>query len=197
MTIRQAIDKLIDNHLLIRKRHSGTFLLSDKTPMLIRHSLENIPIYYDDIRQAGFDPSYKTLGKKVIPGTEPVVSKLGLRVGDPVLSIYRMMLASNLPLALERCYLPSNLFPKLIDRNFDTVLYDLIKDYQILPHYAEQEIGAVLPNASECKLLKVKNTCPCIQISSLVFDQSGRPIELSLALHRGDKYRFRCSIGKS
>lgn len=196
MTIRHAIDELVENHLLVRKRRSGTFLLSERSPMLIRRSLETIPTYYDDIRQAGFDPSYKTLEGKVICGTEPEVSRLGLRTGDPVLSIYRMMLASNMPLALERCYLPANLFPGLIDRNLDTVLYDLMRDYQIVPHFAEQEIGAVLPNASERRLLKVKETCPCIQISSVVFDQSGCPIELSVALHRGDKYRFRCSIGK-
>ncbi len=196
MTVRQAIDKLIETHLLVRKRHSGTFLLSEKTPMLIRRSLGNIPIFSDDIRQAGFDPSYKTLEAKIITSTEPEASKLGLGDGDPVLSIYRMMLANKMPLALERCYLPDKLFPGLIDRNFDTVLYDLMKDYQIEPHFAEQEIGAVLPNLSECKLLKVKEACPCIQITSLVFDQSGRPIELSVALHRGDKYQFRCSIGK-
>ena len=197
MTIRQAIEKLIEDHLLVRKRHSGTFLLSEKSPMLIRRSLENVRTYYDDIRQAGFEPSYKTLEAKVISGTEPDVSKLGLQAGDPILSIYRMILANNMPLALEKCYLPNNLFPGLIDQNFDTALYDLMRDYQIVPHYAEQEIGAVLPNASERKLLKVKETCACIQISSLVFDQSRRPIELSVALHRGDKYRFRCSIGKS
>jgi DNA-binding GntR family transcriptional regulator len=196
MTIRHAIDELVENHLLVRKRRSGTFLLCEKSPMLIRRSLESIPTYYEDIKQAGFDPSYKTLEAKVISGTEPDVSKLGLRAGDPVLSIYRMMLANNLPLALERCYLPGKLFPGLIDRNLDTALYDLMRDYQIVPHFAEQEIAAVLPNASERRLLKVTERCPCIQISSLAFDQSGRPIELSVALHRGDKYRFKCSIGK-
>ena len=196
MTIRQAIDKLIEDHRLVRRRRSGTFLLSEKSSMLIRRSLGNLPIFYNDIREAGFEPSYKTLEAKVIAGTEPDVSKLGLRAGDPVLSLYRLMLANNMPLALERSYLPANLFPGLIDRKVD-ILYDLMKEYQIVPHFAEQEIGAVLPNASERKLLKVKETCPCIQITSLVFDQGGRPVELSLALHRGDKYRFRCSIGKS
>ena len=196
MTIRHAIERLIDSHLLVRKRRSGTFLLSENSPMLIRRSLETVPTYYDDIRQAGFEPSYKTLEAKVVSGTEPDVLKLGLRAGDPVLSIYRMILANNTPLALERCYLPSSLFPGLIDRNLNTALYDLMRDYQIVPHFAEQEIAAVLPNAAERKLLKVKETCPCIQISSLAFDQSGRPIELAVALHRGDKYRFKCSIGK-
>jgi DNA-binding GntR family transcriptional regulator len=196
MTIRQAIDKLVEDHLLVRRRHSGTFLLSEKSPTLIRRSLENISTYYDDIKQAGLDPAYKMLEAKVIPATETEVAKLGVQAGDPVLSIYRMIVASTTPLVLERCYLPGNLFPGLIDRNLDTALYDMMKDYQIVPHFALQEIGAVLPNLSERRLLKVKETCPCIQIESLTFDQSGRPIELALALHRGDKYRFRCSIGK-
>jgi DNA-binding GntR family transcriptional regulator len=196
MTIRQAINKLVEGHLLVRKRRTGTFLLSDKNPMLIR-SLENISTYYDDIREAGLDPSYKTLEATIVPVTEPHASSLGLLVGDPVLSIYRMMLASDVPLVLERCYLPASLFPGLLDRNLNTMLYVLMKDeYQIVPSFAQQEIGAVLPNPAERKLLKVNLTCPCIQINSLAFDQEGRPIELAMALHRGDKYRFRCSIGK-
>ena len=196
MTVRQAIDKLVGDHLLVRKRRSGTFLLSERSPMLIR-SLEDISTYYDDIREAGLDPSYRTLEAKVIRGTEFEASPLRLRVGDPVLSIYRLMAASNLPLVLERCYLPAHLFPDLINRNLDTILYALMKDhYHIVPYFAQQEIGAVLPDVSERRLLKIKATCPCIQIRSLTFDQTGRPIELALALHRGDKYRFKCSIGK-
>jgi DNA-binding GntR family transcriptional regulator len=196
MTIRQAIDKLIGDHLLARKRRAGTFLLSDKSPVLIR-SLETISTYYEDIREAGLDPSYRTLDAKVIPGTEPYISHLGLRAGDPVFSIYRLMLASNVPLVLERCYLPGDLFPGLLERNLDTVLYDLMKrDYHIVPHFAQQEIGAVLPNLAERKLLKIKETCPCIQVHSIAYDQTGRPIEFALGLHRGDKYRFKCSIGK-
>ncbi len=195
MTVRQAIDKLVEEHLLARKRHSGTFLISERSPMLIRRSLENIPTYYEEIKQAGFDPRYKTLEAKVVSGTDDA-SRLRLQPGDPVLSIFRMISAGDMPLALERCYLPGALFPGLIDQNLETVLYNLMKDYQIVPHFAEQEIAAVLPNAFERKLLRITETCPCIQISSLVFDPNGRPIELSVALHRGDKYRFRCSIGK-
>lgn len=196
MTIRQAINKLVEDHLLMRKRGSGTFLLSDKNPMLVR-SLENISTYYDDIQEAGLDPSYRTLEAKIIPATEAHASNLRLQVGDPILSIYRMMLASNVPLVLERCYLPAGLFPDLLDRNLNTMLYVLMKDeYQIVPYFAQQEIGAVLPTPAERKLLKLNLTCPCIQINSLAFDQEGRPIELAMALHRGDKYRFRCSIGK-
>ena len=33
MTVRQAIDKLVNNHMLIRTRGKGTFLLSEKTPV--------------------------------------------------------------------------------------------------------------------------------------------------------------------
>jgi GntR family transcriptional regulator len=196
MTVRQAINKLINDHMLVRKRGKGTFLLSEKYPVLTR-SLGGIATYHDDIVQAGLEPCYRTLEAR-IDRTEPeVAAHLGLPQGDPVVYMKRLMLASTIPMVLERCYLPAELFPDILEKELDTVLYKIIHEfYGMNLMQARQELSSVLPSEEERKLLKISSNCPCIKVEGIVHNDKGRIIEYTRSLYRGDKYRFQCSIGR-
>jgi GntR family transcriptional regulator len=195
MTVRQAIDKLVNDHMLVRKRGKGTFLLSEKYPVLTR-SLEGISTYFDDIVNAGLEPCYRTLEAKIDSFDESITSQLGLQPGDQVVYMKRLMLASNVPLVLERCYLPAELFADILEKELNTMLYKIIRDsYGMTLVHSRQELTAVLPSEEERKLLKIGSTCPCIRVEGVVHNDSGRVIEYTRSLYRGDKYRFQCSIG--
>ncbi|GAB6037892.1 GntR family transcriptional regulator [Fundidesulfovibrio butyratiphilus] len=195
MTVRQAIDKLVGDHILVRKRGRGTFLLSEKSPVLTR-ALENITTYHADIVGAGLEPRYVTLEAAIMPASQEEAENLGLSPGDPVVSLYRLMLASGVPLVLERSRLPAELFPGILEHRLDVQLYDVVgRVYPMHLIHSRQEIGAVLPTRREAELLQIAETCPCIWVESVVFNDEGRAVEFSRALHRGDKYRFTCSIG--
>lgn len=196
MTVRQAIDKLVGEHMLVRMRGKGTFLLSDKKPVLTR-SLETISTYHDDIARAGLIPRYKLLEAKIIPADANVATQLGLDEGADVVYLYRLMLASNVPLVLEQCYLPADLFSRIMDHKLDTILYQIIiNEFKMSLSYSRSEIGAILPDEREKKLLKIGDNCPCLWAEGVVFNDTGRAVEFTRTLYRGDKYRFKCSIGK-
>ena len=196
MTVRQAIDKLVSDHMLVRKRGKGTYLLSEKRPVLTR-SLETISTYHDDIAKAGLEPCYRTLEAKILPASETVAAQLRMAEGADVVYLYRLMLASDVPLVLEHCYLPAELFPDLLTLPLDTILYKIIDSvYGMNLIHSRQEIGAVMPSDSERKLLKIGEKCPCIWSEGVVFNDKGRAVEFTHAIYRGDKYRFKCSIGR-
>ena len=196
MTVRQAINKLVGDHMLIRKRSQGTFLLSEKKPVLVR-SLESISTYHDDIVDAGLHPLYKTAESGIIPASEEIAAALNLCVGDDVVYLHRIMLASGVPLVSEKSYLPADLFPGILEYNVNIVLYRILQEeYGMRLMHSRQEIGATLPSDSEKRALKISDTCPCLSVESVVFNDKGRAVEFSRALHRGDKYRFKCSIGQ-
>ena len=196
MTVRQAIDKLVNDHMLVRKRGKGTYLLSEKRPVLTR-SLETISTYHDDIAKAGLEPRYKTLEARIIPAEEAVAAHLGLPAGSDVVYLYRLMLANDVPLVLEHCYLPADIFSGLLERSLDEILYKIIiSEYKMSLNYSRNEIGATLPTDGEKKLLKIGDDCACLWVEGVVFNDEGRAVEFSRALYRGDKYRFKCSIGK-
>lgn len=195
MTVRQAIDKLVNDHMLVRKRSKGTFLLSEKSPVLTR-SLESITTYYDDIISAGMEPHYKTIAAGIEFASAEIAAHLNIEVTQPVIFLYRLMLASGVPLVLERSVLPTDLVPDFLEKKLDTVLYKVLhEDYGMRLLHSRQELGAVMPTENERKYLKIGDNCPCIWVESVVFSDTGRAVEFSRALHRADKYRFRCAIG--
>ena len=122
MTVRQAIDLLVSNHMLIRIRGKGTFLLSEKTPVLTR-SLKEISSYYEDIVKAGLTPRYKTLIAVIKEADEYISEKLEVNVGSQIVYLKRLMLANDMPLVLERCYLPEELFPDILKKNTNNMIY--------------------------------------------------------------------------
>lgn len=196
MTVRQATNKLVGEHILVRKPSKGTFLLSEKSPVLTR-MLANITTYHDDIAAAGLEPQYKTIDARIVPCPEELAPRLGLAPGDPTVYLSRLMLASKVPLVLERGHLPADVFPGIVDMDLNTGLYFIMShQYSITPKRSYQEIEAVMPTPAEQKLLKIGDRCPCLLVRTEVQDDQGRTVEVSSALHRGDKYRFRCAIGQ-
>lgn len=195
MTVRQAIDKLVEDHMVVRKRSKGTFLLSEKSPVLTR-SLENITTYHDDIVKAGLHPRYRTIEVKVVPAEEQIATAMGLAPGAPIVYLKRLMLANSVPLVLERCYLPHARFPGIADMDLNTPTYGImVEKYDLVPHHSTQEISAVMPGEMERKQLKMHEGSPCILVECTVYDREGNVVELSVSHHRGDKYKFRCAIG--
>lgn len=196
MTVRQAIDKLVSNHMLIRTRGKGTFLLSEKMPVLTR-SLEGISTYHEDIVKAGLEPRYKTLEAFVREPDPFVAEKLQLDAGSQVVFLKRVMLASNIPLVLEYCYLPDDLFADILDKNLNSILYNVIKnEYGMRLMHSRQEISAIIPDDLDRKILKINSSCACICVESVVFNDFGRAVEYAYSVYRGDKYKFKCDIGK-
>lgn len=195
MTVRQAIDMLVSNHMLIRIRGKGTFLLSEKTPVFTR-SLGEISSYYEDIVDAGLTPRYKTLTAMIKEADEYISEKLEIEPGDQIIYLKRLMFADDTPLILERCYLPEELFPDILEKNTNNILYKLIREeYGMNLMRSRQELGAVIPAEHEQKILKIDNTCACIWVDGTVYNDNGRAVEFTHSIYRGDKYRFNCDIG--
>jgi GntR family transcriptional regulator len=196
MTVRQAVDKLVSDRILMRKRGQGTYLLPAEGAVPTR-SLATISSYHNDIATAGLNPRYKLLEVKVIPADEYVAKQLGLAKGTDVISLFRLMLASGVPLVLERSYLPAHLLTGLLGSSLETNIYEVIaKNYNMTLSYSRNEIGAIIPTKEERKLLRITTQCACLWVEGVVYNDKDFAVEYSRALCRGDKYRFKCSSGK-
>lgn len=197
MTVRQAIDILVNDHIVVRKRGRGTFLLRKAPAAMLTRSPEAISTYHGDIIRAGLTPLYTILdARSKIPSTE-VLHNLALAPDTPVIYIKRVVYAQDVPLVIERSYLPQELFPDLLERPLDTALYEVIYEhYGMRLARSLQELQAVIPLAQERRLLKISGTCPCVAITGTVYNEQGRAVEFTRALYRGDRYTFKCLIGQ-
>lgn len=194
MTIRQAVNKLVEDQVVMRKRGLGTFLVSDKRPVMVK-SLDNLTTYRDDIIQTGLQPRYKVLNfERTVAGKE-VADNLQLEEGAPVIAFSRVMFANDVPLVVEHTRLPYDLFGDLEEQDLEEPLYLLMREkFQMSALYTEHEIGCLIPSGEDRKLLHLAEGEPCLSLYVISHDSRGRVVEFSTALHRGDKYRFKCTI---
>lgn len=194
MTIRQAINKLVNDHVVMRKRGLGTFLVSDKRPIMVK-SLDDLTTYRDDIVQAGLQPKYKVLNFETTVATKEVADNLQLEEGAPVIAFSRVMFANDVPLVVEHTILPYDLFQGLESHDLEDPLYLLMQEkFQISTLFTEHEIGCEIPDNDERKLLQLHGGESCLTLYIISHNGRGRVLEYSRALHRGDKYRFKCTI---
>ena len=194
MTIRQAINKLVSDHVVVRKRGSGTFLISDKRPVMVK-SLDNLTTYREEIEQAGLQAQYKVLSFERATASQEIAESLQIEAGSPVIQFSRVMYASDVPLVLENTTLPYDLFSDIEKADIEGPLYLLMREkFGIKMLYAEHEISCIMPESRERKLLQLDENSPCLSLYIISRDSNGRVVEFSESLHRGDKYRFKCTI---
>ncbi len=109
--------------------------------------------------------------------------------------MYRLRLANDEPISVQRSYIPLRIAPALDQKNLEGSLYYILKnDYGIELKTADQTIRARNASPEEALLLGIAECEAIFEISRVSYDQNGRPIEHLDSLWRGDRYDFHVRL---
>ena len=113
MTIRKAINRLVDRGFLIRKGTSGTFIPS---PVIMRPIDAHMYPYSisDMVKKSGDVPGSKLLFFEKPHAQARIAEQLELNVGDPLIVIRRLRLMDDIPFCVETAHLPAKFVPGLV-----------------------------------------------------------------------------------
>ncbi len=190
MTVRKAMDKLVVEKMVVRKRGQGTFLVAKK-PKEFVYSLDITTGFFKDMRYYGVKPSSKTLKVEALDANEKISLLLDLKNDSKVISILRIFYADDEPIMIENSYLSYSEFKDLLDFDLSGLRYPLLKEkFNIIPHHSSQTFTAVLSGEEETRLFGFSEPQPCMQMEFVLYDFSNVPIEVGYYLYRGDKYTF-------
>ena len=138
-TVRKAIDEMASENMLVRRQGKGTFVASHDDPRSYYRFLRLVP---DDgnVEHAVSVPLSCATEKA---GGE-VAAVLGIRVGDPVIHVERLLRFNGEPVVLDQIYLVAELFPGLsLERlsNEERSLYSLFEnDFGVRMIHAEERL---------------------------------------------------------
>jgi GntR family transcriptional regulator len=190
MTIRKALDKLVVEEMVVRKRGQGTFLVAN-TPKEFIYSLDITTGFFKDIRNYGLQPSSKTFKVDIIEASARTAMLLDLNKDNRVISMLRLFYANEEPVMIEKNYMSYSEFKDLLKGDLSGLRYPVLKDkYDIVPHHANQTFTAVICNEEEMNLYGLSELLACVELEFVVYDISNVPIEVGYYLYRGDKYKF-------
>ena len=137
------------------------------------------------------------LGHRVRPATHAEAAELRIGPGAELFELRRLRYLDGRVTALEHNRVPLALCPALATTDFAAAsLYATLRhaDPPQLPGLADYAVEARVPDDSERELLEIAGPVPLLVATQLTANQNGRPLELTVQVYRGDRYRFQGQI---
>jgi GntR family transcriptional regulator len=183
ITVRKALDGLVNEGLLIRRQGAGTFVASR-----VEKSFSKLSSFTEDMISRGRTPRSEWLKRAEGAVTPEESMVLGLSPGTPVYRFHRIRFADDLPMALEYSTVPGFSLPSA--DAVDTSLYEALAAAGCRPTRALQRLRAVLFTSEQSMLMGVPSGAPGLLIERRGFLKDGRAVEFTQSFYRGDAYDF-------
>ncbi|MEX0381245.1 GntR family transcriptional regulator [Leuconostoc sp. MS02] len=186
MTLRQAIQTLVDEGLLERKVGSGTYIAEKK----VSERALGMTSFTELMASTGRISKTQTVSYKITSPSASEIMHLQLADDDDVLVMERLRLGDNEPILLERTTLPAKLISDFSRHDLTESLYVTLEKAGIQPGRAEQTISAALANERLSELLQIKRGDAILSVRQVSFDQNERPFEYVRSYYVGERFEF-------
>lgn len=192
LTVRSAIDALVNEGLLKRVQGKGVYVVAQ-----IERDLEELGGFTQTMHTKNVETSRKILSKGQRRAGEKYGSIFGIDPEDMLYYIRRLDYADKEPIAIEEIYVPYNLVPKLegVDLSVFT-MYEIYKFYGINPVRAWQTLDLVQLTQSDARLIDISKEQAVFLFGCTTYDDRNRVIEYSRSFTRGDKCSFTVHFHK-
>lgn len=180
-TVRKAIDKMVQQNLLVRRQGKGTFVSSHDHKRALHH-------FFSLVGNDGLWllPSVEVLDFKEGAAQREEAQRLALSRNDRVFRIQRRRFHDNQPYILERIVLPKKLFTGLQmppGTAAPQLLYEFYeKEFGITITSATEELRAVNATAEQAALLGTEAGTALLKINRLAFGFERTPVEWRTSL---------------
>lgn len=183
VTIRKAIDGLVDEGVLTRRQGAGTFVVGR-----VEKSFALLSSFTEDMRARGRSVRSEWLNRSQGAVTPSESLMLGLGPGSPVYRFHRIRFADEAPMALEYSTIPA--FCLKSANVVKASLYAALEETGHRPTRALQRLRAVNFTSEQAELVGVAEGAAGLLIERRGFIADGRTVEITQSYYRGDAYDF-------
>src|SRR5215510_5600724 len=192
LTVRAALDDLVRDGHLVRRRGSGTFVSEPKIAQEL-----TMTSFTEDMRRRGMKPASRTLSLEVVPAGAQLGRFLHVSPSEPVVVVKRLRLADRETMAIEELHVRRSLVPGLTARDLENgSFYELLHTrYEIAVVGGVQTVEPTVTNEEESDLLGVPLHSPAFLFERLSRASDGAIVEYVRSIYRGDRYRLVTELG--
>ncbi|CAK8054607.1 GntR family transcriptional regulator [Eupransor demetentiae] len=187
MTLRQAIQTLVDEGILERKVGSGTYVAEKK----VSERALGVTSFTELMKQAGRTPQSITVSYKITMPSASEMGRLKLKADDEVLVMERLRLGDDEPILLEQTTLPVKLVNNFTRSELTDSLYATLIKAGIQPGHAEQTVTASLATERQADFLQIKRGDAILSVRQVSYDQNDQPFEYVRSYYVGDRFEFK------
>jgi GntR family transcriptional regulator len=191
MTLRRAVDLLVEDNRLMRRRGSGTFVVGAKVTQRLAATS-----FSADMRSRGLRPGSRTVEARRFPAGMMLAGLLDVPPQTDVLFVRRLRLADDEPMALEELHVPATVAPGLTGADLEgRSFYDLLDQRYGDPVVSgTQTVEPALATSQDAELLGIEAGAPVFLFERTSRVRSGGVAEFVRSTYRGDRYRIVVDI---
>ena len=189
-TVRKAVAELAAENLLVRRQGKGTFVAT--------HAEQKVQYRFLRLAADDGDPvgaQRRFIDCRRLRATAEIARALGLRAGDAVLQIRRVLSFRDVPVVLDDIWLPGGKFKGLTAErlgDYRGPMYGLFEsEFGVRMIRAEEKIRAVLADEGVAALLCVPVASPLLSVERLSLSYGDEPVELRRGLYNTAAHHYR------
>jgi GntR family transcriptional regulator len=194
-TVRKAIDALAADNLVVRRQGKGTFVAT--------HTEERTSLFrFLRIRRndgADVTPVSRLLDVKRAKAGAEVGRLLGMKPGDAVLVLRRVLEYGGEPVVLDEITLPAGLFRGLTKARYDAYrgsMYSFFEsEFGVRMLKAQEKIRAVAADASAARILGTEAGAPLLAVDRVTLTYGERPVEMRKGLCVTHAFHYLNELG--
>ncbi len=194
-TVRKAIDALASDNLVVRRQGKGTFVAT--------HTEEKVSLFrFLRIRRNdGRDeyPASRLLDVRRAKASAEAVRLLGVKPGESVILLRRILEYSGEPVVVDEITLPAALFKGLTRAKADAYhgsMYSFFEtQFGVRMLKAQEKLRAIAADATSASLLKVAPGQPLLAVDRVTLTYGDRPVEWRRGLCTTRNHHYLNDLG--
>lgn len=188
ITVRTAIEELVNEDVLIRQRGKGTYV--GGSHLQAGGSMRGARSFFETCRLNGKTPGSTLLRAGFEPVPERVARYLQINSGDKCVYIEILRKADDLPIALDYTWYHPR-FVYLLAEDLESEIYGILRKREgIHPRTEMGYLDIGLATAAEAGMLDVPKGEPLLLLHTNVVDDRGQPVHYGKMVTVSRRYRF-------
>lgn len=193
-TVRKAIDEMAAENLLVRRQGKGTFVSTHDDPRSFYRFLRLLPD--DGVAVSSVSAPFYC---QVVEASAAVASVLGLKPGEKVIHVKRVLRFAGQPVVFDQIYLLADAFAGL---NLELLseggrsLYSLFEaDFGVRMINAEECLRAVSADSESAEHLGVSVGEPLLLVERTAYTYGNKPVEWRRGLYCTRQHYYHNELG--
>jgi GntR family transcriptional regulator len=188
MTLRQALEVLERDNLIVRRHGLGTFVAAPS----IDYDILQLRRLAGDLSAQGEDVETQVLGARFVTGDRRAAIALGLAPPTRVWQLDRLRLVDGHPMSLQRSFLPAHLGEEVL--RADLVVTSLRQALEfklgVTITRARETVSAVRLGRREARELGCRAGVPAFESERISYSDVGVPVVFDRVFIPGDRFRI-------